>query len=79
MPRKMVGSAPSTTARSDGGAGSRLHPGYQLQEGPKSENIHARSGVIRGVPIEMLPMGVNQRQLTTSPRVPFGRIIKGEP
>ena len=35
---------------SSGFAGGRVHPGSELQEGPKDENIHARSGAIRAFP-----------------------------
>ena len=51
MPRKMARSAPSTTVRAARGTGSRLRLASVLQERRKSANIHARSGVFRGIPV----------------------------
>jgi hypothetical protein len=39
---------------SSGFAGGRVHPGSGLQEGPKNENIQARSDVIRAIPADAI-------------------------
>ena len=52
MTRKMAKSAPSTNVRAARGAGCRLHLVSALQEGRKSPNSHARSGVNWGIPDE---------------------------
>jgi hypothetical protein len=50
MPGKMAQICPSTKVRAVQDAGSRLHLASVLQEGRKNVNIHARSGVIWGIP-----------------------------
>ncbi len=51
MPGSQI--SPSTNVRAARGTGSRLHLASVLQKGRKSANIHARSAVIRGIPVEM--------------------------
>jgi hypothetical protein len=51
MPGKMARSAPLTTVRAARCEGGRLHLAAVLQEGRKYANIHARSGVIWGIPV----------------------------
>lgn len=70
MPMKMARSAPSTTVQDARDAGSRLYLASGLQEGRKSPNIHARSGVIRGIPIMLLLFGLailrhNRREIVS--------------
>ena len=50
MPAKMSRSAPTTTVPVARGVDSRPHLASVLQEGRKSTNIHAGSGVIWGIP-----------------------------
>jgi hypothetical protein len=52
MPRKMSLSALSTGARAARGAGSRPRLAFVLQERWESNNIHARSDVIREIPVK---------------------------
>ncbi len=51
MPGSQI--SPSTNVRAARGTGSRLHLPSVLQKGRKSANIHGRSAVIRGIPVEM--------------------------
>ena len=51
MPGKMARSASLTTVRAARRAGGRPHLAAVLQEGRKYANIHARSGVIWGIPV----------------------------
>ena len=50
MPAKMSRSAPTTTVPVARVVDSRPHLASVLQEGRKSTNIHAGSGVIWGIP-----------------------------
>ena len=50
MPAKMTRSVPSAAVRAAGRAGSHPHLAWVLREGQKSARIHARSGVIWGIP-----------------------------
>jgi hypothetical protein len=43
---------PSSAVRAAQGDGSGLHLASVLQESLKSANIHASSGVIRGIPVQ---------------------------
>ena len=54
MPGKMARSAPRPPFGLPEVLGSRPHLASVLQEGRKNANIHARSGVIRGIPVETL-------------------------
>ena len=66
MPRKMVRSAPPTTVRAARCRWWHPHVAVALQQGQKYGNIHARSGVIWGIPVKNF-----QRANARAPRVDF--------
>ncbi len=54
MPGKIARIRPSTILRAARAAGSHPHLASVLLQGLKSANIYASSGVIRGIPVDML-------------------------
>jgi len=65
MPGKMARSGPRPSVRVTRGAGNGQHLASVLLQGRKGVNIHASSGVIRGIPDEASTWGVRIMQDST--------------